>query len=205
MRYLFVALLLSLSVNCFAQRIGIYRVDTTVNDGKSHITCQQKITKARDIAMVVDTTGKAVICIGNNMNASINIQQFRWNKWITVQQIEIRDVHDTCFTASVPMHSGENLFRLQETDSGRVVFIGNTVRVEHGSAITDGVSIKYGLNDTIVVGFATMWEIYDSYGNLLRKGTSERIPLNGLEEGGYYLNYDNRTTQFFIYCQGHKR
>jgi hypothetical protein len=43
-----------------------------------------------------------------------------------------------------------------------------------------------------------MWEIYDSQGNKIRTGTSNYIPVLGLPKGGYYLNYDNKTAEFFV-------
>jgi hypothetical protein len=43
-----------------------------------------------------------------------------------------------------------------------------------------------------------MWEIYDSQGNMVRTGISKGIPLLGLTKGGYYLNYDNKTAEFFV-------
>jgi hypothetical protein len=41
-----------------------------------------------------------------------------------------------------------------------------------------------------------MYEIYDSYGNIVKKGTTKRVEVGNLQKGIYYLNYDNKSDKF---------
>ena len=46
-------------------------------------------------------------------------------------------------------------------------------------------------------GGETLWEIYDQYGTIVKKGFGSKIDVSGLAKGGYFLNYDNTTAEFF--------
>lgn len=42
----------------------------------------------------------------------------------------------------------------------------------------------------------TLFEVYDSYGNIVKKGFGEKVDVSNLKKGIYYLNYDNKTDTF---------
>ena len=39
---------------------------------------------------------------------------------------------------------------------------------------------------------ATKYEIYDAYGNILKKGLNSEVDLSNLTKGIYYVNFDNK-------------
>ncbi|MED6302346.1 MAG: T9SS type A sorting domain-containing protein, partial [Bacteroidota bacterium] len=39
----------------------------------------------------------------------------------------------------------------------------------------------------------TLYEIFDTYGNLVKKGYGQSISVENLEKGLYYVNYDSKT------------
>ena len=39
----------------------------------------------------------------------------------------------------------------------------------------------------------TLYEIYDTYGNLVKKGFGKAIDIVNLKKGLYYVNYDSST------------
>ena len=39
----------------------------------------------------------------------------------------------------------------------------------------------------------TLYEIYDTYGNLVKKGFGKNIGVTNLKKGLYYINYDSKT------------
>jgi hypothetical protein len=41
-----------------------------------------------------------------------------------------------------------------------------------------------------------MYEIYDYYGNIVKKGFGAKIDVSGLKSGEYFLNYDNKMDTF---------
>jgi hypothetical protein len=42
-----------------------------------------------------------------------------------------------------------------------------------------------------------MYEIYDQYGNVVKRGFGSSIDASNLSKGGYFLNYDNKMGEFF--------
>jgi hypothetical protein len=42
----------------------------------------------------------------------------------------------------------------------------------------------------------TMFEIYDQYGNIVKRGYGNKIDCSNLPKGGYFLNYDNKMGEF---------
>ena len=42
----------------------------------------------------------------------------------------------------------------------------------------------------------TMYEIYDQYGNIVKKGFGSKLDVSNLPKGGYFLNYDNKMGEF---------
>ncbi|MOA58722.1 hypothetical protein D3C78_1831680 [compost metagenome] len=43
----------------------------------------------------------------------------------------------------------------------------------------------------------TKYEIYDAYGNIVKKGIGSSVPCSNLLKGAYYINFDNKTEKFF--------
>jgi hypothetical protein len=41
-----------------------------------------------------------------------------------------------------------------------------------------------------------MYEIYDQYGNVVKKGSGNNVNVADLKKGLYYINYDNKTGEF---------
>ena len=42
----------------------------------------------------------------------------------------------------------------------------------------------------------TMFEIYDQFGNIVKKGFASTVDASNLAKGAYYLNYDNKMGEF---------
>jgi hypothetical protein len=42
----------------------------------------------------------------------------------------------------------------------------------------------------------TMYEIYDQYGNIVKKGFGSKLDVSNLPKGAYFLNYDNKMGEF---------
>ncbi|HET6227002.1 MAG TPA: hypothetical protein VFF27_12025, partial [Bacteroidia bacterium] len=42
----------------------------------------------------------------------------------------------------------------------------------------------------------TLFEVYDAYGNITKRGFSNTIDISNLPKGNYYLCYDNEVTDF---------
>lgn len=149
----------------------------------------------------------ATICVPKNKLWSINVEQFRWNKWVFVNRVEI-DIEretDTCFVIQVDLHEGENIFRLKLLDHGKTISVCAPVTmtiIPTSSRVEPANS--YGQADTIHMPDMSMWELYDHYGNLVWRGNSRLIPIRGLEEGNYYFCYDNVIIEISVYHEEHR-
>lgn len=156
----------------------------------------------------IDTSGTATICLPHGNVWRVTLQQFRWNKWVFVRQVEIYQPKekDTCITCPVDFHSGENKFRLQNKDQEKVVTyccmvsITSTIPIPAYEETT-----QYGWGDTIHLERASMWEMYDQYGNLIWQGKSKEIPVRGLESGQYFFCYDNSIKYIAIFPEEHRK
>jgi hypothetical protein len=123
------------------------------------------------------------------------VQQYRWNKWITVGEVEGKGATTlNKYELNVRPHTGENTFRLVQTDY--------TEKPKYSSSINyvlKSPPISFGpekVKDELLFTASTLYEIYDSYGNIILKGFGDKINLEGLQSGLYYINYDNTMGSF---------
>jgi len=123
------------------------------------------------------------------------VEQFRWNKWVEVGVINGKGVsQENSYQSKVRFHSGENKFRIKQTDyrgkprySKEVTFASSKPEVDFSpNKVTD------------VLNFTapTMYEIYDEFGGIIFKGYGQTVKVSGLKKGKYYLNLDNKLENF---------
>lgn len=129
------------------------------------------------------------------------VEQFRWNKWVKVGEVAGKGEaasHD--YSYKVKHHSGINKYRVQQTDftgkpntSAPVQFKSSIAELTFSPAKASK-DVFFQTPDKKAA--ETMFEIYDSYGNLVKKGFDKQVDVAGLSKGVYYLNYDNKTDKF---------
>jgi hypothetical protein len=125
------------------------------------------------------------------------VEQKRWNKWVKVGEVMgTGKPGEHTYTFKVTPHSGENIFRVKQVD------LSKRARFSESVKHTDSASpkITWGpqkAKDEIIFSSPTMFEIYDEYGNIVKRGHADRIDVTGLKKGLYYLNYDNTTGETF--------
>jgi hypothetical protein len=123
------------------------------------------------------------------------VEQFRWNKWIKVGEVEGKGTPSTnVYQFQVTPHSGENMFRVKQIDYSNEANISKTARFR---SMSEEVKMK-GAKISKLLEFTaeTMYEIYDSYGNIVKKGFAASVDCENLKKGIYYVNYDNKTEEF---------
>ncbi len=127
---------------------------------------------------------------GDVLMRCYSVQQYRWNKWIPVK--------DTCGASksfSVQLkrsdkHSGMNKYRVVMRD-----LLAGTRDYSNPLHYQSGMdSVSYELNgNTVVFSDSTRFEVFDTHGNVVDRGVSDKINLreyNGYD--GYFLNFDNQ-------------
>ena len=126
------------------------------------------------------------------------IEQFKWNKWVYVGEVQgIGNPTSHDYSFQVATHSGENKFRVKQVGIGT----GSTGSKYSSSVILNSMTEKlnYTLSKNakaIQYSSETAFEIYDAYGNVVKKGFSNETNIENLPNGKYYLCYDNQLSEF---------
>lgn len=128
------------------------------------------------------------------------IEQYRWNKWVTVGEVQGKGiVGANSYEFAVNPHSGENTLRVVQIDhsgakrtSKEVKFISTVAVVTKSPAKVKDV-INFTANG---VAMETRYEIYDAYGNIVKKGVGSSVNCANLLSGAYYINFDNVNEKF---------
>lgn len=126
------------------------------------------------------------------------IEQFRWNKWVKVGEVSGKGtpgIHNYEF--KITPHGGENKFRAKQVDyTGKPRFTTIANYTSSSPVITiDGDKFKGTIN---FKGGATMYEIYDRFGTIVKRGYGQSADISTLEKGTHYISFDNvtKTVQF---------
>ena len=123
------------------------------------------------------------------------VEQFRWNKWITVGEVEGKGTPSlNSYSLNVRPHSGENKLRISQTDFSENTNLSPIIRYVSTQAPISFTPEK--VKDKISFSAPTLYEIYDNYGSIVFKGFGDEINVKELQSGHYYLNYDNKMGSF---------
>jgi hypothetical protein len=125
------------------------------------------------------------------------IEQYRWNKWIKIGEVDgigTPEEHAYEFNVGNHLHSGENKFRVKQVD------YTNKPKPSKAATCTSTIpEIDFKpkvVRDEVIFTGKTLFEIYDAYGNIVKKGFGDKIDCANLTKGAYYLNFDNRNEKF---------
>lgn len=126
------------------------------------------------------------------------VEQKRWNKWVKVGEVMgIGRPGEHTYSFKVTPHSGENTFRVKQVDLTKRSRFSDVLRYTDSSvaAVTWGpVKPK----DVITFSGNTLYEIYDQYGNIVKRGYASSVDVTTLKKDLYYLNYDSKMGETFI-------
>ncbi len=123
------------------------------------------------------------------------VEQFRWNKWVKVGEVEGKGTAtQNSYSVKVSPHTGNNRFRIKQVDYTKKPRYSKEVRFRSmDSPVTFSIDKN---DDNIIFSQETMFEIYDYYGNLVKKGIDARVSIANLKKGDYFLNYGDKTETF---------
>jgi len=124
------------------------------------------------------------------------IEQFRWNKWVKVGEVEGKGTStDNDYQFKVTPSSGANKVRVKQVDSTAKPRYSKTVQFQ--SRIPSVTFSPVKVKKEISFSRETLYEIYNMYGNMVAKGFASKIDVSNLEKGKYYLNYDSSFGESF--------
>lgn len=140
---------------------------------------------------------------GETGKLTYTVEQFRWNKWMKVGEVEGKGTAgESEYAFKVTPHSGKNKFRVKQIDYTGQPRISRTV--EYESSVPEVVfgpakvskEISFFLASDGETPTETMYEIYDQYGNIVKKGYASKVDASDLAKGAYYLNFDSKMEEF---------
>lgn len=128
------------------------------------------------------------------------IEHYRWNKWVSIGEVEGKGSGgNNNYEFSVSPHSGENTVRIVQIDhsgtkrpSKEVRFVSDAPKVTKTPTKVKN-EIKFVANGKPA---ETRYEIYDAYGNIVKKGVGSSVNCSNLLRGVYYINFDNVNEKF---------
>lgn len=128
------------------------------------------------------------------------IEQYRWNKWVSIGEVDGFGVKaKNKYQFKITPHSGENSLRVVQIDhsgekraSQTIKYKSNISPVIKTPAIVKD-EIKFSSNG---LEAETRYEIYDAYGNIVKKGVGTSVNCNNLLKGVYYISFDNVNEKF---------
>jgi hypothetical protein len=137
---------------------------------------------------------------GETGKLTYTIEQFRWNKWVKVGEVEgIGTPTENPYSFKIVPHSGKNQYRVKQVDytgqpklSKTVDYMSTTPEISFAPAkVSKEITFTAGSTPT-----ETMFEIYDQFGNIVKRGFASVVDASNLPKGAYYLNYDNKMGEF---------
>ncbi len=131
---------------------------------------------------------------------SYAIEQFRWNKWVKVGEIEgVGAPTINNYSFKIEPHSGKNQIRVKQIDYTGQPRISKPIDFMSDVPEIAFAPVKVSKDINFVVSdkpHETMYEIYDQYGNVVKRGYGSKVDASNLAKGGYFLNYDNKMGEF---------
>lgn len=130
------------------------------------------------------------------------IEQYRWNKWVDVGQVQGKGKSGGInqYEFQVVAHSGQNTVRVVQVDHTGAKRTSKEVKFMSSLPDIKKTPIKVKKEITFTAGeqpIETKYEIYDAYGNIVKKGFGASVNCSNLVKGAYYINFDNKTEKFF--------
>jgi len=134
-------------------------------------------------------------CSNEMGSLPFNVQQYRWNKWITVGQLRgVGTYGVNHYRIKVPIHSGENMFRIHQVDYTEKDNYSDTIQYKSRMKPVSLVNKK--VKSKLRFSAPTQFEIFDLFGNLIFDGFGKEVRFDDLIPGKYYVNYDNTIGEF---------
>lgn len=123
------------------------------------------------------------------------IEQYKWGEWVKVGEVQGTGTPSVnSYKFKVKTHSGENKFRVYQTDFRGKKRVSKVVT--YNSTQPQVTFYPKKVRRDIVFSGETSYEVIDHYGNLVKKGSGAKVDCSSLKKGFYYLKFDNRSETF---------
>jgi len=123
------------------------------------------------------------------------IQQKKWNKWVKVGEVEGKGTsNENQYEFKVPVVSGRNEYRvMQKSYDGADRVSESASMISNKPAVTFDYDKK---SQKIEFSNETSFEVYNIYGQIVKRGFGEAVDVSNLSKNTYYLTYDGSSDEF---------
>ena len=138
-------------------------------------------------------------------NGKLNylVEQYKWNKWVVIGEVTgegTADLHTYSF--NVLPHSGENTIRLAQIDNTTKKRVTQEIKFK-STEMKEPQLVNNAAEKTLEFvaegqSVKTKFEIFDTYGNIVKKGYDSGVDYANMKPGVYYINYDNKNERIII-------
>ena len=123
------------------------------------------------------------------------VQQYKWNKWIDVGQVQGKGTPQISnYAFHVDFTSNINKFRVVQIDPEGKIKKSTTVEIE---STKPKLTYTYNKNkQELIFSNETGYEIHNKYGDLVLKGYNASVDISSLIKDEYWISYDSNTESF---------
>jgi len=141
----------------------------------------------------VDKNGKIIWTVKGDLYGSFTVEQFRWNKWLTVGEVNVNDtIKKNMYGIEPKFHYGINQFRISYTDEKGNIIYSKLIKY-HPPTVKEVFLTTTKVSDQIIFTDETSYEIFNEIGNFIMDGYGSKISITDLPKGKYWVNYDDKT------------
>jgi len=123
---------------------------------------------------------------------AFTIQQFKWNKWVSVGEVMGNGTPSkNNYNFQVQLTSGSNRFRVVQKS-----FDGDLRKSQNCDVQSDvePVAMRYDKKSRKISFTAeTNFELYNSFGQIVKRGRGIEVECMSLPKGDYFISYDCKT------------
>jgi len=141
-----------------------------------------------------DKTSKLLWTVKGDLYSSFIIEEFRWNKWMTIAEVDNADtIKKSTYSYEIKPHFGINQFRVSHTDEKGNTTYSKTIRYQAPPTVKEIFLTSTKVADEISFTGETAFEIFDEKENFILDGYGDKVKITDLPKGKYTVNYDNKT------------
>lgn len=123
------------------------------------------------------------------------VQQYKWNKWVSVGEVMGKgtSTKNSYSFQTLPV-SGDNRFRLAQKS-----YEGSSRTSPSVEYANDKSPVTYEYDKrlkALVFSAETNYELYNLYGQIIKRGFGTTADMSKLPKGTYYISFDSITTKF---------
>jgi len=133
--------------------------------------------------------------VNESSKLPFEIEQFKWNKWIKVGEVMGKGISTIQkYSFQTTPCAGVNKFRVKQ--KGLIDKTRYSPSVSHTSLQSELTYIYNKGKQQIDFSKSTGYEVYDIYGNIVKKGHGINFNTSNLKNGIYFMSYGNTMTEF---------